>query len=184
MSRATRETQQEELSFHLQDLHPLWLAIQCYSVKTILCNSLKASGHFQLVPTTPQRQRTCPLTPLQFRLFPVRSPLLRKSRLISIPLGTEMVHFPRFAPSKRFYTIKCKRFPYSEIPGSKLVYSSPRLIAVHRVLLRLSVPRHPPYTLSTLINKFSRLYQFPGKSNTTITISQSKNKLLNKSNKH
>lgn len=32
-----------------------------------------------------------------FRLFPVRSPLLRKYRLVSFPLGTKMFHFPRFA---------------------------------------------------------------------------------------
>ena len=33
-----------------------------------------------------------------FRLFRVRSPLLSESRLFSSPRGTEMVHFPRFAP--------------------------------------------------------------------------------------
>jgi hypothetical protein len=32
-----------------------------------------------------------------FGLFPVRSPLLRESRLISVPPGTEMFHFPGFA---------------------------------------------------------------------------------------
>ena len=32
-----------------------------------------------------------------FRLFRFRSPLLSESRLFSLPLGTEMVHFPRFA---------------------------------------------------------------------------------------
>ena len=32
-----------------------------------------------------------------WRLFPVRSPLLRESRLISFPRGTEMFHFPPFA---------------------------------------------------------------------------------------
>ena len=31
------------------------------------------------------------------RLFPVRSPLLRESLLISFPLGTEMFQFPKFA---------------------------------------------------------------------------------------
>ena len=36
------------------------------------------------------------------------------------------------------------RFPHSEIPGSKLVHSSPRLIAVTRVLHRHLTPRHPP----------------------------------------
>ena len=34
----------------------------------------------------------------RFRLFPFRSPLLRKSRLFSLPPGTEMFQFPRFAP--------------------------------------------------------------------------------------
>ncbi len=32
-----------------------------------------------------------------FGLFPFRSPLLRESRLISFPLGTEMFHFSRLA---------------------------------------------------------------------------------------
>ena len=42
------------------------------------------------------------------------------------------------------------RFPHSEIPGSKLICSSPRLIAACHVLHRLSAPRHPPCTLSSL----------------------------------
>ena len=32
-----------------------------------------------------------------FGLIPLRSPLLRESRLISSPAGTEMFHFPAFA---------------------------------------------------------------------------------------
>ncbi len=43
-------------------------------------------------PTTPQR----PKAP-RFGLFPFRSPLLRESRLISLPPGTEMFQFPGFA---------------------------------------------------------------------------------------
>ncbi len=42
------------------------------------------------------------------------------------------------------------RFSHSEIPGSKLVCSSPRLIAACHVLHRLSAPRHPPCTLNNL----------------------------------
>ena len=41
-------------------------------------------------------------------------------------------------------------FPHSEILGSKLVRSSPRLIAAYHVLHRLSAPRHPPDALTTL----------------------------------
>lgn len=33
---------------------------------------------------------------IRFGLFPFRSPLLRKSHLISFPAGTEMLHFPAF----------------------------------------------------------------------------------------
>src|SRR6187549_2916253 len=41
-------------------------------------------------------------------------------------------------------------FPHSDIPGSKLVCSSPGLIAAYRVLHRLLAPRHSPYALSSL----------------------------------
>src|ERR1700760_3691358 len=41
-------------------------------------------------------------------------------------------------------------FPHSEIPGSKLVRSSPRLIAAYHVLHRLSAPRDPPNALKAL----------------------------------
>src|SRR6186713_1905028 len=41
-------------------------------------------------------------------------------------------------------------FPHSEIPGSKLVCSSPRLFAADRVLHRLLAPRHSPCALSSL----------------------------------
>ena len=47
-------------------------------------------------PTTPCRQRHQALTPTRFGLFPFRSPLLRESRLLSFPRGTEMFQFPRF----------------------------------------------------------------------------------------
>ena len=38
-------------------------------------------------------------------------------------------------------------FPHSDIHGSMTMYVSPRLFAVNHVLLRLSVPRHPPCAL-------------------------------------
>jgi hypothetical protein len=41
-------------------------------------------------------------------------------------------------------------FPHSEIAGSKLIRSSPTLIAAYHVLHRLSVPRHPPIALKSL----------------------------------
>ena len=41
-------------------------------------------------------------------------------------------------------------FPHSEIPGSKLILSSPGLIAEYHVLHRLLLPRHPPNALLAL----------------------------------
>ena len=41
-------------------------------------------------------------------------------------------------------------FPHSDIAGSSLACSSPTLFAAYHVLLRLLVPRHPPYALISL----------------------------------
>ena len=49
------------------------------------------------------------------------------------------------------------RFPDSEIPGSKPVSGSPRLIAAVHVLLRLPAPRHPPCALSSLTVPLRRI---------------------------
>ena len=49
-------------------------------------------------PSTPTWQRHQALTPDRFGLFPLRSPLLRESRLLSFPQGTEMFQFPWSPP--------------------------------------------------------------------------------------
>ncbi len=66
-----------------------------------------------------------------------------------------MVHFPTL-PSRTYVFspgypgMTPGGFPHSEISGSKLVCSSPKLIAAYRVLHRLLTPRHSPYALSSL----------------------------------
>ena len=45
-------------------------------------------------------QSATPVTSDWFALIPFRSPLLWESRLISLPEGTEMFHFPSFAPAE------------------------------------------------------------------------------------
>ena len=47
-------------------------------------------------PTTPYLQRLTAITQIRFSLFRFRSPLLTESRLLSLPVGTEMFHFPTF----------------------------------------------------------------------------------------
>ena len=47
-------------------------------------------------------------------------------------------------------TLPCGGFPHSEISGSKLICSSPKLIAACHVLHRLLMPRHSPCALISL----------------------------------
>ena len=53
----------------------------------------------------------------------------------------------------KYLDITQDAFSHSEIPGSKVVCTSPRLIAANHVLHRLHVPRHPPYALSSFIKE-------------------------------
>ena len=85
----------------------------------------------------------------------VRSPLLAESRLISVPAGTEMVHFPAlpstaYGFSRGYPRITGGGLPHSETSGSKPVCGSPELFAAYHVLHRLLAPRHSPYALSSL----------------------------------
>lgn len=50
----------------------------------------------------------------------------------------------------RWLNITSTGLPHSEIHGSQVISTYPWLIAGNRVLLRLLVPRHPPYALSNL----------------------------------
>ncbi len=51
-----------------------------------------------VAPTTPQMQPLPGITHLRFSLIRFRSPLLSESLLFSLPMGTEMFHFPTFPP--------------------------------------------------------------------------------------
>ena len=92
-------------------------------------------------------------------LVRVRSPLLAESRLMSFPPATEMFQFAGFASHRYGFPARsrdCGGLPHSEISGSKLARSSPKLIAACYVLHRLSVPRHPPNALFTLVSRNRR----------------------------
>ena len=106
-------------------------------------------------PATPRTQRTRAIPCAGFRLFPVRSPLLRESLLFSFPQGTEMFHFPWFTLIPYVFRyesghITGQRLPDSGIFGSKSGCNYPKLIAASHALHRLLAPRHPPCTLSSL----------------------------------
>ena len=73
--------------------------------------------------------------PLGFRLFPVRSPLLGESLLISLPQGTKMFQFPWFPLPWPMCSAKSAQVLPGQVvqfgnPRLSLLDSSPRLIAV------------------------------------------------------
>ena len=71
-------------------------AFQTASTSNQLGNSLEDLPNLLVGPTTPLQHRRQAVPLQRFRLFPFRSPLLRESRLFSLPRGTEMFQFPRF----------------------------------------------------------------------------------------
>ena len=68
--------------------------------------------------------------------------------LFSLPTGTKMFQFPAFALCHCIVTVlQTAGLSHSEILGSKVICTYPRLIAAYHVLHRLREPRHPPCAL-------------------------------------
>src|SRR5512139_969117 len=141
-----RNLPSEPARFRLRGSHPLWPIVPDCSTSVLVCDSPALRPGRPYNPTVQARW---------FGLFRVRSPLLAESRLISLPAGTEMVHFPAlpspaYGFSRGYPGITRGGLPHSEISGSKPVCGSPKLIAAYHVLHRLLAPRHSPYALSSL----------------------------------
>ena len=90
------------------------VAVPGSSTRLLVCNSIWPS------PTTPVEPK-----PVRFGLVRVRSPLLTESRLFSLPRGTEMVHFPRFASS----TLCVRMVITRHDPGGVSPFGHPRISA-------------------------------------------------------
>ena len=82
---------------------------------------------------------------------------LRNHMLFSLPVGTEMFHFPTFPPTALYIQAEVTGydrqlgFPIRRPSDQSSFISSPRIIADYYVLLRLQMPRHPPFALRNLI---------------------------------
>ena len=154
--RATWDPPRRCATFRLRDWHPLRSAFQCRS--PISRMSTCTSAEVRRSPATPTMQRLPAITHDRFGLFRFRSPLLTESRLLSLPVGTEMFHFPTF-PLPALYIqagvtgshkYAQRGFPIRKSSDQSSIISSPRLIADLYVLLRLQMPRHPPSALRNL----------------------------------
>ena len=133
--------------FRLQDCHLLWptfqsVRLRCWFVTRRPCG---LTG-----PTTPEMQ--APLVWAVPRSLAATSGItdcflfLRVLRWFTSPRCLRRA----YVFSAGYSGMTQSGFPHSEIPGSKPVCGSPRLIAAYHVLHRLLAPRHSPYALSSL----------------------------------
>src|SRR5579862_4362356 len=139
------------MSLRLPGSHRLWPAFPGSFDSVMVFYTVAGERHLPAsTAVNPAAATHARLHSSRFGLFPVRSPLLRESRLISFLPGTEMFQFPGLPPSVRGSPGMTRvGLPHSDIDGSTLASSSPSLFAANHVLLRPLTPRHPPCTLHT-----------------------------------
>jgi hypothetical protein len=82
-------------------------------------------------PTTPHAQHLPAITCTWFGLIRFRSPLLTESLLFSLPVGTEMFHFPTFPPHALYIQARVTPHDWCGVPP----FGNPRINA------RLAAPR-------------------------------------------
>ena len=101
------------------------------STNAVLCHSLSDRQIRLKAPTTLAPQRLPALTRNEFGLIRFRSPLLTESRLLSLPVGTEMFHFPTFPPHTLCVQVwvtghdSCRVSPFGH-PRIKALLAAPR----------------------------------------------------------
>ena len=121
----------EPFTFRRRGFHPLWRTFPCPSArKTVFDSPAPLQGN-QDEPHNPNQATLAGLAPDRFGLFRVRSPLLTESQLLSLPQGTEMVHFPWLASlelcihSKMTGHYPCRVTPFGN-PRIKRLLAAPR----------------------------------------------------------
>ena len=129
--RATWDTARKSRRFRLRGCHPLCRRFPPSSAINAISYFLPDQQFRLGSPATPVTQRLLALTRNRFGLFPFRSPLLRESRLLSLPVGTEMFHFPTFPPHALCVQARVTPHDWCGVPP----FGHPRINA------RLAAPR-------------------------------------------
>ena len=154
---------QESSYFRVQDYHLLRSHFPEGSASMKICNSLAPSAlepvrsHY---PINASRACCATSTGLGYSPFARRYSgnrfyflFLRVLRCFSSPRSPPKA----YVFSQGLTGFQPAGFPHSDTFGSKLVCSSPKLIAAYHVLHRRLAPRHPPWTLSS----FKKLSKIP-----------------------
>src|SRR3954462_13641280 len=129
---ATWETRPGDAAFSCTGLSPSAATpSRGLPLTTTLSHSPPARQHGQNGPTTPFPQPLPGITWKRFSLLRFRSPLLTESRLFSLPVGTEMFHFPTFPPHALCVQARVTPHDWCGVPP----FGHPRINA------RLTAPR-------------------------------------------
>ena len=97
--RVTRDYIEEPLPYVYGGITRSAGTFQSASTSSMISYSVSVRQNQPSGPTTLKQQRLPAITLLEFGLFRFRSPLLSESLLFSLPVGTEMFHFPTFPPT-------------------------------------------------------------------------------------
>ena len=124
--------------FHLRGSHTLWRAFPCPSVRNASLLSLSVTPVMLPPQVWPLPRSLATTGGISVDVF--SSPYLDVS-VQAVP------HICLFYSA---YVTLAGGFPHSEISGSMLICSSPKLIAACHVLHRLLMPRHSPCALIRL----------------------------------
>jgi hypothetical protein len=134
VSGLTRENDRQSMIFRLRGYHPLWRNFPGPSARSWIFDYRLELQLEVTLPTTPTAKRLQTYRQSVWAIFPVRSPLLRKSSFSSLPEDTEMFQFSSFASptyvfSRRYRSMSPVRFRIRRSAGQSLVGGSPQLNA-------------------------------------------------------
>ena len=128
-----------ELEFHVRDFHALWSDFPDSSIILVQ----------YLLQSIPQSARTL-VWALPISLAATLEIDVSFSSSAYLDVSVQRVPFIYLCIQYMMTEVFSAGFPHSDIGGSPDICSSPPLFAAYHVLLRLSVPRHPPCALSCL----------------------------------
>ena len=114
------------MRLRLRGYHPLWRHFPVdlnFTHSFLLRTSHGRTG--QTNPTTPHTQPLPGITRAWFSLIQFRSPLLSESLLFSLPVGTEMFHFPTFPPNTLYIQVQVTGHDSSQVSP----FGHPRITA-------------------------------------------------------
>ena len=132
--------QTASLLFRIRGSHPLWPAFPCRSPNRPLIMMTVRTPKILLPPVWPLPRSLATTNGISVDVF--SSPYL--------DVSVQAVPFLYLLIQYRILEVCSRGFPHSDISGSKLICSSPKLFAACHVLHRLLMPRHSPCALYSL----------------------------------